>query len=352
MVTYEKYVIVNTGFMSTIADVAKRAGVSAMTVSRVINNSGYISQETRQRVEQAIAELGYVPNALARGLRFKQTKTLALVLTDITNPFFTTLARGVEDTASAQGFSVIFCNTDESKEKETSYLNVLVQKQVDGVLLVPAQSAPESVTFLRERGVRFVVLDRRIPDTDTDTVRGDSEQGAYALVRHLLELGHRRIAALSGPEVVSTAADRVAGYRRALAESGLMPEPELVRYGSFTQESGYRMAQAALALAQPPTALVTGNNFIAIGALRALREAGLRVPDDISLVTFDDLPAAVIIDPFLTVAAQPAYEMGRRATALLLERLAEGGPPAPQEIVLPAKLIVRRSSGPPPAAAP
>ncbi len=322
-----------------------------MTVSRVINNSGYISQETRQRVEQAIAELGYVPNALARGLRFKQTKTLALVLTDITNPFFTTLARGVEDTASEQGFSVIFCNTDESEEKEASYLNVLVQKQVDGVLLVPAQSAPESVTFLRERGVRFVVLDRRIPGTDADTVRGDSEQGAYALVRHLLELGHRRIAALSGPEAVSTAADRVAGYQRALAESGLTPEPALVRYGSFTQQSGYTMARAALALRQPPTALFTGNNFIAIGALRALREARLRVPDDLSLVTFDDLPAAAVIDPFLTVAAQPAYEMGRRATALLLERLAEGGPPAPQEIVLPPELIVRQSSGPPPAAA-
>ena len=322
-----------------------------MTVSRVINNSGYISQETRQRVEQAIAELGYVPNALARGLRFKQTKTLALVLTDITNPFFTTLARGVEDTASEQGFSVMFCNTDESEEKEASYLNVLVQKQVDGVLLVPAQSAPESVTFLRERGVRFVVLDRRIPGTDADTVRGDSEQGAYALVRHLLELGHRRIAALSGPQAVSTASDRVAGYQRALAESGLTPEPALVRYGSFTQESGCTMARAALALPQPPTALFTGNNFIAIGALRAVREAGLRVPDDLSLVTFDDLPAAAVIDPFLTVAAQPAYEMGRRATALLLERLAEGGPPAPQEIVLPAELIVRRSSGPPPAAA-
>lgn len=349
MVDCEKYVIVNIGFMSTIEDVAKRAGVSAMTVSRVINNSGYISQETRQRVERAIAELGYVPNALARGLRFKQTKTLALVLTDITNPFFTTLARGVEDAASEQGFSVIFCNTDESQEKESSYLNVVVQKQVDGVLLIPAQSALESVTFLRERGVRFVVLDRRIPGAEADVVRGDSEQGAYALVCHLLALGHRRIAALSGPETVSTAADRVAGYRRALAEADLTFEPALVRYGGFTQESGYEMAQAVLALPQPPTALLTGNNFIAIGALHALREAGLRVPDDISIVTFDDLPAAVAIDPFLTVAAQPAYEMGRQATALLLDRLADGGPAGPQEIVLPAELIVRRSSGPPPA---
>jgi LacI family transcriptional regulator len=150
--------------MSTIEDVAKRAGVSAMTVSRVINNSGYINQKTRERVEQAIAELGYVPNALARSLRFKQTNTLALVLTDITNPFFTTMARGVEDTASAQGFTVMFCNTDESKAEEAKYLNVLAQKQVDGVLLVPAFCSPASVTFLRERTIPFVVLDRRIPN--------------------------------------------------------------------------------------------------------------------------------------------------------------------------------------------
>lgn len=333
--------------MSTIGDVAKRAGVSAMTVSRVINNSGYISQETRERVEQAIAELGYVPNALARGLRFKQTKTLALVLTDITNPFFTTVARGVEDAASEQGFTVMFCNTDESEEKEASYLNVLVQKQVDGVLLVPAQSSPDSVTFLRERGVRFVVLDRRIPGADVDTVRCDSEHGACELVRYLLNLGHRRIAVLSGPEAVSTAADRVAGYRRALVEAGLDVDPVLERYGSFTQDGGYGMAQAVLAAPQPPTALFAANNFIAIGALRALRQAGLRVPGDVSLVTFDDLPAAMVIDPFLTVAAQPAYEMGRQATALLLNRLIERDLEAPHEIILPTELIVRASTAPP-----
>lgn len=337
--------------MITIGDVAHRAGVSAMTVSRVINNSGYISQETRERVEQAIADLGYVPNALARSLRFKQTKTLALVLTDITNPFFTTIARGVEDTASEQGFSVMFCNTDESEEKEANYLNVLVQKQVDGVLLVPALSSPDSVIFLAERGVPCVVLDRRTPGATVDIVHCDSEQGACGLVEHLLSLGHRRIAILTGPEVVSTAADRVAGYRRALAAAGLASDPALVCYGSFTQDSGARMARAMLALPQPPTALFAANNFIALGALGALRQAGVRVPDDISLVTFDDLPAAMVINPFLTAAAQPAYEMGRQAINLLLDRLAERGPTAPRDITLPTELIVRASSAPPPALA-
>jgi LacI family transcriptional regulator len=320
-----------------------------MTVSRVINNSGYISQDTRARVEQAIADLGYVPNALARGLRFKQTKTLALVLTDITNPFFTTLARGVEDAASEQGFSVIFCNTDESEEKEASYLNVVVQKQVDGVLLVPALSSPDSVAFLRERGVHCVVLDRCVPGANVDVVRCDSEQGSYALMRYLTELGHRRIAVLTGPEVVSTAADRVAGYRRALADAGLERDAALVQYGSFTQEGGLRMAQAMLALPQPPTALFAANNFIALGALNALRQAGRCVPADVSLVTFDDLPAALVLEPFLTVAAQPAYEMGRQATTLLLDRLADRGPAFPCEIILPTEIIVRASSGPPPA---
>lgn len=332
--------------MSTIGDVAKRAGVSAMTVSRVINNSGYISQETRERVELAIVELGYVPNALARSLRFKQTKTIALVLTDITNPFFTTVARGVEDTASELGFSVMFCNTDESKEDEAEYVNVLVQKQVDGLLLVPASSSSESAAFLQDRGVPFVVLDRRLSGIQVDTVRGDSEQGAYELTRHLLELGHQYIAILSGPPEVSTAADRITGHRRALEEAGQAIGP--VYYSTFTHQGGYQIVQQALETRPRPTALFAANNLIAFGALRALRHLGLRVPEDLSLVTFDDLPPPIVVDPFLTVAVQPAYEMGRQATLLLLDRLAGKGAAEPQEIILPIELIVRASSAPPP----
>jgi LacI family transcriptional regulator len=338
--------------MSTIRDVAERAGVSTMTVSRVINNSGYFSREARERVEAAIAELGYVPNTLARSLRFKQTKTIALVLTDITNPFFTTLARGAEDVASEEGFNVIFCNTDESEGEQARELTVLVQKRVDGVLLVPAASSAEPVAFLREQGVPVVVLDRRVPDCTVDSVRCDSEQGAYELVKLLLGLGHTRIAALSGPEKVSTAQDRVAGYRRALAESGLGPGAEIVRYGPFTQAGGNTMARQVLALSPRPTALLAANNFIAVGAYQAVREAGLSVPEDVSIVGFDDLPAWLTMEPFLTVAAQPAYEMGQRATRMLLDRLGREAPPECREVVLPFELIVRRSSGPPRADAP
>ncbi len=333
--------------MATIRDVAERAGVAPITVSRVINNSGYVSEETRARVEAAIAELQYVPNSLARSLRFKRTHTLALVLTDITNPFWTTVARGVEDAASRHGFNVILCNTDENEDKQTEYLNVLLQKQVDGFLLVPARSTAEPITLIQRQRVPVVVLDRQVPGAQVDIVRGDSEGGAYELTRLLLSLGHRRIVMLSGPRGVSTAVDRVTGYRRALTEAGIAEDAMLIYYGEYTQDGGYHMTQQALTAQPRPTALFAANNFIAIGALRALREAGLQVPEDITLVCFDDIPATLVIEPFLTVVAQPAYEMGQRATELLLARLSGQAPDEYQEIVLPAQVIIRRSCCPP-----
>ncbi|GAB4546732.1 MAG: substrate-binding domain-containing protein [Anaerolineae bacterium] len=334
--------------MPTIRDVAKRAGVAPTTVSRVINNSGYVSQPTRERVEAAVAELGYVPNTLARSLRFKKTNTLALVLPDITNPFWTTVARGVEDAASDRGFNVILCNTDESEAEQEKYLTILLQKQIDGIVLAPARSSAGPVELVQRQGVPVVVLDRQVPSSQVDVVRSDSEKGAYRLVCHLLALGHRRIAMLSGPQGVSTAEDRVAGYQRALVASGLEIDTELILYGEFTQASGYEMTRRVLGVRVRPTALFAANNFIAIGALRALREAGLRVPEDMTLVSFDDLPQPFVIDPFLTVAAQPAYQMGHQATELLLARLSGSAPSEYQHILLPTETIVRRSSGPPP----
>ena len=330
--------------MPTIKDVARLAGVAPITASRVINSSGYVSDDTRRRVEDAVQKLGYVPNRVARSLRSKQTHTLALVLTDITNPFWTTVARGVEDAASGDGFSVILCNTDESEEKEHRYVRVLLQKQVDGFALVPANRTSRSVDLIRKQGVPLVILDRTVPG-EVDIVRSDSEGGAYELTRHLLDLGHRRIAMLSGPQSVSTAADRSAGYRRALEEAGLEVDDRLMRYRAFTQDGGYAMARQVLAVDPSPTALFAANNFIALGALRALREAGLRVPEDIALVAYDDLPPSFTMEPFLTVAAQRAYEMGQRATQLLLQRLTGDAARSPQEVILPTDLIVRKSSG-------
>jgi LacI family transcriptional regulator len=312
----------------------------------VLNNSGYVSAATRARVEAAIQELGYVPNRVARSLRLKRTHTLALVVTDITNPFWTTVVRGVEDAANAAGFTVILCNTDESPTKQDAYLQVLLQSRVDGILFTPVHSAPEPVELVQRQNVPIVVLDRRVPGAKVDVVRGDSEGGAYTLVRHLLDLGHTRIAALSGPETVSTSVERVAGYRRALREAGVHEDAEWVRYGQFTQQFGYRATTEVLEDDPRPTAVFAANNFIAVGALRSLRDTGLRVPEDVSLVSFDDLASVVLIDPFFTVADQPAYEMGQRATELLIERLSEPAANGYKEIVLPTQIVVRRSCGP------
>jgi LacI family transcriptional regulator len=329
--------------MPTIRDVAKRAGVSPITVSRVINNDGYVSQQTRQRVEAAIQELNYIPNALGPSLRSKQTKTLALVLTDITNPFWTSVARGVEDAANKQGYHVIIGNTDESPEKQEQYLTFLMKKQVDGFLVVPASS--RSLDMLLKRCVPFVVIDRRIPDERIDSVRGDSVNGAYELTKHLLALGHRRLAIITGQPQHSTASDRVTGFLQALQDAGVRDTPQIY-WGKYNQRTGYEYAYTALQTKPRPTAIFASNNSIAIGAVGALRDAGLQIPQDISVVAFDDLPAA--IDPFLTVAAQPAYEMGKQATALLLSRLAGDAPEGFQEIVLPVEIIIRKSTGEPP----
>jgi LacI family transcriptional regulator len=296
-------------------------------------------------VEAAIAELGFVPNRLASGLRSKRTNTLALILTDITNPFFTTIARGVEDIASEAGYTVIFCNTDESVSKEKMYLQLLLEKRVDGILLVPAQNGLDSTTLVRKQNIPIVILDRRLPELITDVVRCDSEGGAYELTQLLLSLGHREIAILNGPKGVSTSEDRLSGYRRALTEAGIAIDPKRDNYGAFNQESGFEMTHKALAEVQKPTALFAANNFIAFGALRAVRELKLRVPEDIAVVGFDDVPSALVPTPFLTVAAQPAYEMGRKAIEILLTRLDEGNSDQYQEVVLPAEIVIRQSSG-------
>ncbi len=331
--------------MSTIHDVAKLAGVAPITVSRVINNSGYASDETRKRVEAAAAELGYVQNRLARSLRTKRSNALALVLTDITNPFFTTVARGVEDVASEAGYTVTYCNTDEDALKQQRNLELLVQQQVDGILLVPAFSSADAVKDIQKSDTPVVILDRHVPDVKADIVRCNSEDGAYELVRLLHGLGHQHIAMLNGPQGTSTADDRLAGYKRAMAEAGIHDVAHWVQSGSFKQESGYEMAMKAISGPIRPSAIFAANNFLAIGALKAIQNCNLSVPEDVALVGFDDLPPALVTFPFLTVASQPAYEMAQKATHLLLSRIEGTGPDDFQEIILPTELIVRHSSG-------
>jgi LacI family transcriptional regulator len=331
--------------MPTIRDVAKFAGVAPITVSRVVNDSGYVSAETRARVQAAVEELGYVPNMLGPSLRFKQTMTLAMVVTDISNPFWTTVTRGVEDVAQANGYSTILCNTDESEEKQEQYLDMLLRRRIDGILLVPTSSSPDPIRRIQKQGIPVVLLDRRVPDIEVDIIRSNSEEGAYQLARHLVSFGHQRITILAGPRSVSTAVDRVSGFCRALKEAGLYSCESQVFWGSYSQESGYQMAQEALEATPKPTALFATNNFVAIGAFRALKEKNIRVPDDIAMVAFDDIPAVFTVEPFLTVAVQPAREIGKQAVCLLFERI-KGETNRPfQHIILPTKMIIRASSG-------
>jgi LacI family transcriptional regulator len=264
-------------------------------------------------------------------------------VTDITNPYFTLMARGVEDVAGDSGYTVIYSNTDESEAKEEKYANILAQRQVDGVLLVPAGGNEKTIKFLVSNGISVVVLDRRVPGVDIDFVRSDSEEGAYHLTNLLIRLGHKRIAFITGPNGVSTSADRLAGYRRALTGAGF--KNEIVYYGLYNQQSGNELTKQAMAQSPKPTAIFGANNFIMIGIIKALRDLNIYVPENVSVVGFDDLPESMLVKPFLTVARQPAYEMGRLATELLLKRIS-GELEEYQELILPTEIVERESSGP------
>lgn len=331
--------------MPTISDVARRAGVSPATVSRVLQGAANVHPDTRARVERAIAELGYVPSAVARGLRSKRTRSLALVVPDITNPFWTTVVRGVEDIAHEHDYSVLLGNTDENPVKQKRYLDFLLSQQVDGIIIAPYDSDAGKLEVLRLRNVPTVIVDRRIEGWDVDSVMGDSLAGARALVRHLIRLGHRRIALISGPAMTSTAEDRVTGYCLALAEAGIPIDPRLIRRGEFRAASGAKLTHELLDEGLNPTAIFAGNNTIALGVIEALVKRRLRIPQDIALVSFDDLPNTSHLFPFLTVVAQPAYDLGVNAAQLLLSRLSSEGNLRPRHVVLPPRLIIRYSCG-------
>jgi LacI family transcriptional regulator len=331
--------------LTTINDVAKRAGVSPVTVSRVINGVPNVNAATRERVLRVVSEVGYVPNTVARSLRSKRTNSLALLVPDITNSFWTTIARGVEDAAQTHGYTVLLCNTDESPTKQASYLEVVASQRVDGIIIAPSASGIDQLSTLRDRDIPTVVLDRRVEGWGVDWVIGDSVGGAYALVKHLVGLSHTRIGIISGPRETSTADDRLAGACLALEDAGIPPDPDLIRRGEFRSASGEALALQLLALDPRPTAVFAANNAIALGVVDAVAALGLRIPQDVALVCFDDLAFAGRLFPFLTVAYQPAYEMGLNAAQLLLSRLDAEVALKPRQVMLPCRLVVRYSCG-------
>jgi LacI family transcriptional regulator len=331
-----------------MTDVARLARTSVATVSAIVNGSARVSPELAARVREAIAAVGYRPDGIARSLKKGSTQTIGLLVTDITNPFFTAVVHSVEDAAQARGYSVILCNSDENFAEERTYLDLLLTRRVDGLILVPTGKAADYAGFGSGLRAPVVFIDRVIPGVAVDTVTVDNLGASQAAVEYLLRLGHRRIGIVTGLPHLSTSAERLKGYRRALRKAGIAVDPELVRQGDFRQEGAFQAAQSLLALRSRPTAIFASNNLMAIGTMLAVRAAGLSCPEDVSLACFDDFDWAGVFHPRLTVLRQPTAEIGQRAMALLLERLggAKNGT-APHHIALKAELVVRDSCAPP-----
>jgi LacI family transcriptional regulator len=338
---------------SSIKDVSRAAGVSISTVSHVLNRTRFVSDEARERVERAIAQLNYRHNGLARSLRTKQSFALGLIIPDVSNPYYPQLARGVQDAAAAAGYWVFLCNSDRSPQNEVRLLEALEERRVDGVILDAGGPDATLLAALHRAAVPVVLAGSRIDDDALDVVTV-APNGGYAAVRHLLERGHRRIGLIAGPPVVDgeaannggTRLAKAGGYRQALTDSGITPESALMVQGDYTREGGQAAMRRLLALPEPPTAVFAGNDLMAIGALHAARAAGKRVPEDVAIVGYDDIPEAAVTSPALTTIAVPKYEMGRAAGELLLERIAsrDGSDRSPRHVVLPYALRVRETT--------
>jgi LacI family transcriptional regulator, galactose operon repressor len=318
-----------------------------MTVSRVINNSPRVQADTRRRVEVAIVELQYVPNRLARGLIRRKTGTLALLVPDVANPFFTLIVQAAEDVAWRAGYHVILCDTRAELEREREYLEDMVEFQVEGVLVAPVsdRSRPH-LRILARNNIPYVLIDRSIAGFEADLVQGDSVAGARRLVEHLIAFGHRRIAMITETLDVSTSRERLQGYRDALEGAAIEQRAEYVAAANAVDaRSGYEAALRLFDLEQPPTAIFAVNNIVAVGVVEAARKRGLDIPDELALVCFDDIEHVARLYPFLTVMAQPAETFGTLAAQLLLDRIAGRVRERRRVVVLPADFVVRRSSG-------
>ncbi|MSU66391.1 MAG: LacI family transcriptional regulator [Opitutus sp.] len=331
--------------MASLQQVADRAKVSIATVSRVLNKSDKVVPETRAIVEQALRELEYRPSRVARRLRMNSGRAhlVGLIIPDIQNPFYAEIARGVEDAAYAAQYALLLCNSDENPAKEQFYLDVMRDESVDGIVLPPFDEADAAVLAFAKTGIPVVCVDRSLARGATDLVEVDNHRGAFDAVSHLVAKGHKHIGLIEGRAQVSTSRERRRGYLDALAEHGIAVRKDLIRAGDFKQESGRVLANELLDLRRPPTALFVCNDHMTVGALAALHHRGLRVPRDVAIVGFDDLPWAEALDPPLTVVRQPAYDVGRQAMELLLKRIMEPGRP-PVTLRLLPELVVRRST--------
>ncbi len=334
---------------ATIVDVARAAGVSTATVSRVLNDHPKVGSQLKARVLQAIKELGYRPSRVARSLRTRRNRVWALIISDIrTGPFFADLVRGVEDVAHGAGYSLFLCNTDEDPAKERAYMELALAENVGGLVLTPSSERTDLSPLINAR-TPFVLADRSLPTAHADTVIVDNVAGAYQAVSHLLAGGFQRIACITGPLQTTTGERRYAGYGKALVEAGHEVDESLVRVADFREAGGLQAMRQLLSGSDPPDALFVTNHLMAIGALQAIDEAGLAIPSDIAVVSFDDPPWSTLLRPPLSAVAQPAYDVGVESARLLLSRL-EGYSGVARTVTLSPTLVVRGSSVPVPRA--
>ena len=327
----------------TVKEVAQFARVSTATVSRVLSGSSAVSDVLKQRVLVAVEKLEYHPNKLGRNLRKQATNIIGLIVSDIQNPFFTSLMRGIQDTLRDQSYVLLSANSDENPEQEMLQLEAFRSEGVAGVIFTPSRLDYAKNIESIQKHMPLVAVDRRPANLEVDTVMADNEGGTRAATMHLIELGHHRIGFISGPGQISTAEERSRGYRTAMNTAGLEINPELFQVGYFRQQGGFEAMECMLGLPNPPTAVLSANNLMTLGALQAIHDRCLAIPNDIAIIGFDDMSWAASLNPPLTVVAQSPYEMGQTAAHLLLERITDPDLSL-RHVVLDTKLIVRSST--------
>jgi LacI family transcriptional regulator len=332
----------------TIKDIAKRANVSIASVSYVLNNTRYVSPEKIARIEQAIEELGYTPNLVARSLRQNRTKTIGLIIPDSSNPFFAEIAKGVEDAGFSAGYSVILCNSNAMPERELTYLEVLRSKQVDGIIFIATTAEFRHIRPLIDGGIPAVIFYRDTGDMSVDQFLIDNDQAGSLVTGHLIDLGHHQIACIQPASTETPSALRVTGFKRVMDAHGLSYDEALMPRGDNLIAGGARATYELLKSGRPFTAVFSTNDAMAIGCIRVLRDNGIRVPDDVSVAGVDDIMLASIIEPPLTTIRQPKYEAGQRAVEMLMVRMIRKYEDGPRQIQLEIALVVRKSTAPPP----
>ncbi|MCZ7542982.1 MAG: LacI family transcriptional regulator [Anaerolineae bacterium] len=334
--------------MATIKDVARAAKVSTATVSHVLNGTRYVSEGLRERVLKAIAELDYRPSQVAASLRTKRSNSILLIIPDIANPFFPPLVRGVQDVFDRARYAIIVGNTDRRRSRELEFLNLALRAQADGVIIVASEIEEADLLPLAEQGIPAVLIGTHIDHPDLDVVRVDNRAAAYDAVRHLTGLGHRRTAMAFGPMSASSLHQRLQGYRQAMADAGLEVNADWIVEESSREAADYQGIRQLMARPDRPTAIFAAADVVALDVLVLLRELGLRVPEDVSVVGFDDIPATRLTTPPLTTIHQPKYQMGQRAADLLLRRMTQDEEAPRERAIMAHRLVVRGSTAPPP----